>query len=295
MLSGPTVAYPNQSPLEMVKAHALKNPRATAVIREDGELVPYSALDTSTLEALVRTADAGLAQKYEFPKTPPKGLDAPAFISRSSGTIGPVKQVLRTYRNIISRLAWDLPKEGEVQLVFPHGIPRLVACMISGRPSVVIQDDKPERLEAILNSPATHISLWPSMVEHLVRRALKMPRVQEVLAIGNPLSEEVALLFHQLYPSVKLVNGYGSSEAGYCMKDWLPAANVAVWIADQEGVELKPGTMGNLVIEGPTVGAGYLDPSLEGFKKAPDGKMRFFSRDRAIETGGKIEFIGRSS
>jgi len=281
MLKGPVVAYPEKLPMELVRLQCAKTPKATAVLLPGGKTLRYSDLDTASLEALVRGIDPVLAKKHQF--LDGKGLDDPACIIKTSGTTGPVKRVVKTNRNIVQRIAWDSPAPGDLQLLYPHGLPRLIIGLATGHPVAVMSDHpagSTATLRQIAESGATHITLFPVSLHRFMVLGIPLPTIKEIVSIGDKLPEELAAIFAQQYPHIKVVNSYGSAEAGYCMRDWQPVANTSVF------VEAPEGETGRLSVQGPTVGYGYAFGPV--FKHGI-----FHSEDLAREVDGRIELAGR--
>jgi len=300
MLKGPTVAYPEKLPLELVRAQAQKTPGAVIVISEDGagfgRKLRYQDLNTETLGALIESVDAAVLQRrYVFlPHDPEAALDDAAYIAYTSGSTGPKKAVLRTHRSLVQRLAWDAPQPSQLHCIYPFGLARLVACLITGVPTVVMTDSPQgvtATLQGIAYSGATHLVLQSHLCERLLDKRIALPAVQRLVAMGSPLPASVISRFRAVYPHITLVDGYSSTEAGYVMQDWEPVANVSIWISDTKGKESPKG--GVLVIEGPDVGLGYTNPDI-AFADRGGGSHAFYSHDLAREVDGKIEFLGRA-
>src|SRR5262249_10486177 len=116
-----------------------------------------------------------------------------------------------------------------------------------------------------------------------------------------------------LWPGVTLVNGYGLSEctieslvhdcagptmsrSGLCPLG-TPLPGTVVRIVDEHGRQLPPGAIGELLIGGPQVGAGYLDADgrLDSSRVTVDDGVRWFHTGDLGRLGelGVIEFFGR--
>jgi acyl-coenzyme A synthetase/AMP-(fatty) acid ligase len=294
MLTGPTIAYPSQTALELVKVQAKKTPEAPAVALH-GRTLHYKDLDMSSLGALVAGISPDLASKHEFENLP-KGMDAVCLV-QSSGTTGTPKRVVKTNRNIVSRLAWEAPAADDVLLVYPHGLPRLLVPLMLGKTAAVI-DDKGAINQVFAQMQAlgvTHVTLFPSILDKLVymNPAIVLPRLREMVAIGGLLPNVVRERFTARYPHAMLIDSYGSTEAGYCLRDWKPVPNVSAWVAGEDLNEVRRGVWGRLVIEGASVAAGYADPIAGGFENEGH-MMRFRSSDWAREMNGRIELMPRN-
>jgi acyl-coenzyme A synthetase/AMP-(fatty) acid ligase len=287
MISGPVVPYPETPVLEAIRKRAKKTPgKEAVVVWNRAHALTYRDLDLTNLDSLVRSVDPILHAKYEFAEDPGEHLDTPFYLASSSGTTGRPKGVWRTQRNVLSRLAWETAGPDEMHLIYPHGLPRLLTGLLTGTKVAVLQDG--EDLFVTLNTiralRATHLTMWPRTMAVAVDHDINLGPVKEVVAIGAPLTQLTRERFSHRYPYITIVEGYGSTETGYCLRDGVPVANVSAWVES-----------GCLMISGPTVGYGYVgEPPAPGgvFTSVSLGRA-FLTTDRAREEENRIILLQR--
>jgi len=216
----------------------------------------------------------------------------PAYIQPTGGTTGHPKAVLLTHRNLLANAHqlehWtDRPFGADVVLAalpFFHCY-GLAACALSGiaRGSTLVLQHRFRAaavLRAIKRYRVTTFPAVPAMLaalrEHLRGRHYDLGSLRECISGGAPLDPTLAAHFREL-SGATVVEGYGLSEASPVTHAGpldgtarpgtigLPLADTDARIvdADMGDVELPLGQVGELVIRGPQVMAGYWnDPVL---------------------------------
>jgi non-ribosomal peptide synthetase component F len=289
MIEGVRLDYPEQSPLTLIYERTLTQRHAMAVQGAPGP-IRYKDLELDSLESLAR--QCGLASLYQFPPAP-AGIDAPAYINTTSGTMGAGKMVARSYRNIVSRLAWEQYGRGQVHLIYPtnSSLTQLLIVLAWGARAYITGRQRAELLTGARESNATHITLLPLHWKALAEARVPLPWLQEAVSIGDRLTAEVRNTFAAAYPAPAVLhNAYGSTEAGYIAVDGVPVANARVWIARGDRLERKEapaGVVGSVVVEGPGVALGYFSPQVPLFSG------QFVSQDRGRIVDGRLELVGR--
>lgn len=210
----------------------------------------------------------------------------PALIMPTGGTTGWPKAVLLTHRNMLAN-AWQVShwtghrfEENVLLAVLPFfHIYGLTTCVLSGiamGATLVLhhrfQTEKVLRL--IEKQRPTLVPVVPAMLvafnKAMRRRHYDLTSIRSVISGGAPLSPDVSAEFSK-HSGATVVEGYGLSEASPVTHAGpldgtarpgtigLPMPDTDAMIVDQNtGVgPLPPGEVGELVIRGPQVMAGY--------------------------------------
>ena len=173
----------------------------------------------------------------------------------------------------------------------------------------------PSELELFINREnVSALILTPSVARRISPQSI--PSVRQVALTGEAIPEDLKQIW---LTKEKLTNCYGPAECTIFasvshIQD--PSASprklesglaCILWVVENHNVELltPPGMTGELLIEGPLVGTGYLQTSLNtesGFSQCPRWLARFKGREVAVyRTGdqvqvgfnGSMHFIGR--
>jgi amino acid adenylation domain-containing protein len=168
------------------------------------------------------------------------------------------------------------------------------------------EHDKMNNLSgAIQTLKANHVSLTATVAGYL--QPEDVPGLKVLVVAGEPMTRKVMKIWAE---RVNLINMYGPAECTiYCIgkaeikredqcSDIGKGVGARVWIADPDSNNLMPiGALGELLIEGPTVARGYVDPeqTKSSFIDHPvfgkiykTGDLAYYGHD------GSIEFVGRN-
>jgi long-chain acyl-CoA synthetase len=203
--------------------------------------------------------------------------------------------------------------------------PFMFAAPAFGTCQVTIPKFSPQTFcEAVQREGVTHSVLVPTMVNLLVQfEDLKNYDLHslELLAYGgSPIAPELVRRAQEIFPNVKLVQGYGLSETGFLtglqsdehtnerlMSCGRTCIGVDLQVVDESGLPVDVGQHGELVVRGANVMQGYWNKPEEtklafrnemfrtgdiGFR---DGDGYFFILDRLkdmIVTGGENVYSG---
>ncbi|KAL6797965.1 hypothetical protein J3E68DRAFT_448952 [Trichoderma sp. SZMC 28012] len=309
-------------------AHPLE--RLQTILKDtEAPFVLSSSLQTALvaqtgLQAVVVTEET-LNKLPPCASAPSTGVkpDNKAFIVYTSGSTGTPKGAILEHRNLyassrgfgtfgmnsesrvahFSSYAFDV-SIGETMLALTHG-----ACVC-----IISEEDRLGDLTAALNRlQATFTQLTPTVVRTL--EPSELPYIKTVVTAGELLTDDI---INKWTDKVRLFNSYGPCECAINStgSDLLKAgARGAVigkplqsrlWIVDPENDQLlvPPGAVGELVVNGPIVGRGYLnnpDRTKAAFMEMPRWATASSNAGRFYKTGdlarwtsdGSIHYLGR--
>jgi len=267
------------------------------------------------------------------PTTPPPlldtlGQDSLAYVLYTSGSSGAPKGVLGPHRAALNRCRWMweafpfTPEDvciqktayGFVDHVFEtfgplgQGVP-LVVCPKAARA------DTGALVRLMGRHAVTRLIAVPSLLRALTQLGHPLsetvPSLRLCVSSGEPLTWTLAQSFHAAAPTVRLLNLYGSTEVAGDVTWWevpfdsppttamvpagRPISNTTVKILDEDTQELPAREVGEVVVFGANLAAGYWqteDPTVARFQNLrpiPGGFQRCLSGEpvaqRAYFTG----------
>lgn len=252
--------------------------------------------------------------------------DSIALALYTSGSTGEPKAVLLSHRALLWRfhaLAIALPyRHNEITChrtppTFIDAYAEVLGPLLQGVPTrvlphpVAIQD----LVDALAGDQITRLLLVPSLLGLLLDACpmlgARAPALRMIATSGEALPEVLARRLFTAAPGVRLVNIYGSTEvagdATYAeitdpVPDRIPIgralAGVSVGIVDEHGARLANGALGELVVGGPVLAAGYWNlPELTAARFVRDhasGERMFRTGDLARHLAdGQIVLAGR--
>ncbi len=222
------------------------------------------------------------------------GADSPCAIIYTSGTTGNPKGALLTHGNLVSnaaafREALAVTAADNVLCVLPmyHCFAWTCAVLnplLCGASITILEAFAPkETIAAIKEYRVTAVYGVPPMYNLLARIGDPgdLAGVRFFVSGGAPLPEKIARQFEEKY-GLPIIEGYGLSEASpvvtlnppaktkyYSIGKPLPGLEVRV--VGPKGETVAPGTVGEIVVKGPSVMQGYLNLPLETSLALRDG------------------------
>jgi len=227
---------------------------------------------------------AELDAQPELPSTPPAfDLNRLQGLIFTSGTTGGSKAVQLTFANhfwsaqgsaarigILPTDTWLSP----LPLYHVGGLANLFRCALAGA-ALQLCDPDPLALQAGLAAGATLVSLVPTMLKRLLALPnLEANRLRLVLLGGA--AADPGLLAEAAQRGLRVAATYGLTEAASQVATidpdspaqmakpgsvGRPLLNTRLRIVTEDGADLPPGSPGEVLVQGPTVMAGYFgDP-----------------------------------
>lgn len=299
-------------------------------------LVRHSSLPTPTFQSpwqLVLDKDPLDLQDGSAPE-PVYNPDAVMALIYTSGTTGRPKGVVQTHANILANIDhvnyWIPFSEGAVYLhaaplfhildfPFMFGLPAFGSCQVT------IPKFSPRAFcETVERERVTCSVLVPTMINLLIQfpelKNYDLSSLKELAYGGSPVAPELIRRIRELFPDLKLLQGYGLSETGFLtgLKDQehvekkllscgRTCPGIDMRVMDESGKEVEAGHPGELVVRGANVMRGYWDNTKANALAFRDGLFRtgdigyrdadgyFYILDRLkdmIVTGGENVYSG---
>jgi long-chain acyl-CoA synthetase len=256
----------------------------------------------------------------------PPGVDIDlAMLVYTSGSTGNPKGVMMTHKNIehaASSITTYLESNEDdvvlsvLPLSFDYGLYQLLMCVKMGATLVLEKSFAfPQKILPLLASEkVTGFPLVPTMAALIVQiRNFDPAWAQSVRYITNTaaaLPPAHIFKLQELFPNAKVFSMYGMTESKRCT--WLPPEQLSkrpdsvgiaipgteVWVADDEGRPVPPGTIGELVVRGGHVMQGYWRNEEATAKTLRPGRYPW---EKVLHTGdlfrmdeeGFLYFVGR--
>jgi len=312
-------------------AYILNDCRACALITDSTRIamLEQQRPGLSHLKSIV-LADAEwdhIAEDSGWPDTPPRkqciDIDLAALIY-TSGSTGRPKGVMLTHLNIVSAATSittyleNTPDDVIVNVLplsFDYGLYQVLMAFQIGGTLVLERSFTYPRavLETMIREKVTGLPLVPTMAAILLQMDLSSYRFPALRYLTNTAA---ALPVHQIaqlrkiFPHVKIYSMYGLTECkrvSYLPPDQIDIRpksvgkaipNEEVYIVDERGQRVGPGTVGELVIRGSNVMKGYWglpEETEKVLKPGPvPGERVLYSGDLfQMDEEGYLYFVGR--
>jgi amino acid adenylation domain-containing protein len=253
--------------------------------------------------------------------------DQVASIIFTSGSTGRPKGVLSTHIATANRVRWmlqQIPFEADesvahiTSMAFIRAIWELLVPLCGGARLVLVDREIVRQTDVLFillrEQKITRLVTAPSLMKALTDCAeidggSKLPNIGNWFVSGEPLLLEDAYRFKSVFTDTRLFNLYGSTEVmsdvtwhevgpddgqGYApIGQAIPGVNVIV--VDAVGQPVPAGVVGELMVSGVAVAAGYLptkETTSSGFFTV-DGVRYFKTGDLGRFKAGRLECFGR--
>lgn len=268
---------------------------------------------------------------------PPEGIseDDTAFILFTSGTAGTPKGVMLTHRNIITcafrsgamisqgialagpegSTSRELSGEEHLLIVAPlfhiMAMEQMVGAVFLGRGNILVPSFNPQEIMELINRGEIYgMTGTPTMYWLLLHKtAIRGAKVDSIRRLGfgaAPMAPDLLKELRQVFPSARLRNGYGMTEAPsisaltdiymetHPTSVGKPTFCTEVKIVDPlNREELRPSAVGELAVRGALVTKGYYKAPEETAKVYQNGW--FYTGDMAYQDiDGFLYLVGRS-
>ena len=248
-----------------------------------------------------------------------------ASLVYTSGSTGEPKGVMHTHRSMITaatsvssylEMSEDDVVLGALPLSFDYGLYQLVMTFaVGGRlvlergfgyPARVLERVVQERVTGFPGVP----TVFAVMAEMTTIKDYDFRAVRYVTNTAAALPVKHLFMLRDLFPAARVYSMYGLTECKRCTylppedlerkptSVGIPIPNTEMWIVDEHDRRVPPNTVGQLVIRGATVMAGYWEKPAETEKKLRPGPI---PGERVLYTGdlckvdeeGYLTFVGR--
>jgi len=286
--------------------HKISDSGARILIHAGGD-VSVEAERCIDVDELTRLAEKAPPGRCRVARAP----DDPFRLAYTGGTTGKPKGVILTDRTEMAELSnmmLDLLPDIDPGDVMLHAAPVthgsgafLLPHLVRGATNVILDRFDPERfLEAVERTRATATFLVPTMLAMLLEQATvdrSKLALRRLVYGAAPIAPALLSRALDAFGPV-MVQTYGQAEAPVTITCLQPGDHerldsagrpytfVEMKIVDDDGSEVPPGTVGEVVTRGPHVMAGYW--------RRPDDTARAIDPDGWLRTGdlGRIDDLG---
>lgn len=261
-----------------------------------------------------QAATAGDLESRAAPLVP----DRPGAILLTSGTTGLPRPAILRHRNLLaSAAAWNAflrPRRDDVWLAalpFSHvaGLGIILRATLAALPIVVHERFDPDAVLRDLRAlRVSHLSLVPTQLRRLLDAAgparIEAPGLRGLLLGGAPIPPDLAR--EAVAAGLPIVPTYGLTEAASGVTALAPGdavhhpesagrplSGIAVRILG-DGDRAEPGQIGEILVAGPTVFAGYADDPGATARALADGWLHTGDLG-ALDEDGRLVVVERSA
>lgn len=252
------------------------------------------------------------------------------YILFTSGSTGKPKGVQINKRNIDSFTKWfeeflefndrEATILNQISYSFDVSVIPIYMGLANGKKLFSLNKDTLEDLKLLFEElTRSNINYWvstPALAEICTKfddfNEDKINKLTKFIFAGEVLTKKLVKDLMNKFPNVKIVNGYGPTEATVLISAveiesemiesekgipiGYPISNCELDIIDEHGNKLKPGEKGELIVIGNSVSEGYLkNPEMtkKMFFKTLENKQGYRTGDLAYYENGMIYYCGR--
>ncbi|MET8691172.1 amino acid adenylation domain-containing protein [Streptomyces bauhiniae] len=257
------------------------------------------------------------------------GPDDPAYVIFTSGSTGEPKGAVVEHRGMLNHLQAkvdDLALTGDdvvsqvASQCFDISVWQLVAPWLTGGRSVIHDrvTDPADFLDTVIAEGVSVLEVVPSLLDALLDTLRAAPRelrrLRWLMVTGEAFAPALARRWFAAYPAIPVVNAYGPTEASDDITHHIlrgpvhtervpvgtPVINTTLHVLAENGTPVPPGTLGEIQVTGPCVGAGYVNDPERTAAAFPANTLDTTSA-RAYRTGdlgrwlpdGTLDCVGR--
>jgi long-chain acyl-CoA synthetase len=279
-------------------------------LEDSGAKIVFSARDLGVIASSIEVVD--FADGYEALLASQDPVDIPdqdldstlAGLFYTGGTTGASKGVMLTHRNLIANAfhfsaCWPFSPETTGLIAAPlfhaAGSVAVIATVWNAGHHVILRSfDAGRALDLIEQHRVTSTLVVPTMLAAMTDEQLRQPRDISTLHFlahgGSPCAVETLRRAHHAFPNAQLLHVYGATETAP-IATLLPheermldtdrarscgqsAIGVEVTVVDGDGNLVPAGVVGEVVVRGPNVMAGYWNKPVETAAALVDGAYR---------------------
>ncbi|MFG3525883.1 amino acid adenylation domain-containing protein [Streptomyces sp. NPDC047917] len=212
--------------------------------------------------------------------------DDPAYVIFTSGSTGEPKGATVTHRGMLNHLQAkivDLALDGSdvvaqtASQCFDISVWQLLAAWLTGGRSVVVDDvvEPADLWRTVRDAGVTVLEVVPSLLDALLDdpgRPAGLGPLRHLMVTGEAFRPDLARRWFAAY-RVPMVNAYGPTEASDDITHHIvtepvdaervpvgrPVLNTTLHVVGENGAAVPIGTIGEILVSGPAVGAGYVN------------------------------------
>jgi long-chain acyl-CoA synthetase len=234
-----------------------------------------------------------------------------AFVVYTGGLSGHIKGAELTHANLASnaeacseflRLTCSDGVAGPIPFTHPIGVTLVLnAFLVAGAKTVLLpRFNAAETLSAVADQGLTHFIGVPAMFAELAAlpeaEIPPLPTLKTCVSTGDSMRQDIMDAFESRYRA-PVLEGYGLTEASPMVSFTsparerragsigLPLPGVDLKIVGEDGREVLPGQVGEIVVQGPNVMKGYLNRPEATREALRDGWLRTGDLARLDESG----------
>jgi long-chain acyl-CoA synthetase len=268
-------------------------------LEDSGTKIVFSARDLSELDSTIEVVDFERGYDELLAAADPADLSDQthegtlAGLFYTGGTTGASKGVMLTHRNLVANtfhfgMCWPFTPDTTWLIAAPlfhaaGSVAVLAMVWTAGHQVILPAFDAGAALDLIEKHRVTSTVVVPTMLAAMTDAQRNDPRDVSTLAYiahgGSPCATETLRRAHGAFPNAQLLHVYGATEtaplATLLPQEELfldserarscgqPAVGVEVNVVDEDGRVLPAGVVGEVVVRGPNVMAGYWNKPAE--------------------------------